>query len=154
VAALVKRHRPAALFSVPTLYRRLLAEAADQLPAFAGVRRFVSAGERLSAALMAQWRAAGGAEILNLYGMSETFSACMVTPPGSSDGLRTGKPLAGVEVRLRDTQDADPAVGEPGVLWVRHPAQAAGYANLPEKTAEQFRDGWFCTRDLFARDAE
>jgi acyl-coenzyme A synthetase/AMP-(fatty) acid ligase len=44
-------------------------------------------------------------------------------------------------------------VAEPGVLWIRHPAQASGYANLPRESAEQFRDGWFCTRDLFLRDA-
>jgi benzoate-CoA ligase len=26
--------------------------------------------------------------------------------------------------------------------------------NLPEETRSQFRDGWFCSRDLFVRDAE
>ena len=156
VIRLVERHRPAAMFSVPTFYRRMLAEAPAQLPALAAVRRFVAAGERLSASLFAQWRKAvgAGAEILSLYGMSETFCACMVTAPGTSDGRRTGKPLPGVEVRLRDAQGAEPAAGETGVLWVRHPAQAAGYENLPEQTREQFQDGWFCSRDLFVRDAE
>jgi len=149
----VEQHRPAALFSVPTVYRRLLAEARTRLEAFRGVRRLVGAGERLSKQLYAQWRDATGTEILNLYGMSETFCACMVTPPGSSDGLRTGKPLPGVEVRLVDAAGDSPATGEPGVLWVRHPAQAAGYLNRPAETSAQFRDGWFCTRDLFMRDA-
>ena len=37
---------------------------------------------------------------------------------------------------------------------MRHPAQTRGYANLPEETREQFRDGWFCSRDVFVRDAE
>jgi 3-hydroxybenzoate/4-hydroxybenzoate---CoA ligase len=151
---LVERHRPSAMFSVPTVYRRLLAEMPARLPAFAAVRRFVAAGERLSAPLVAQWKKAVGAEILNLYGMSETFYACIVTPPGTSDGVRTGKPLPGVELQLRDERGAEPAAGEPGVLWVKHPAQAACYANLPQQTREQFRDGWFCSRDLFVRDAE
>ena len=39
-------------------------------------------------------------------------------------------------------------------MWLKHPAQASGYANLPEQTREQFRDGWFCSRDLFLRDNE
>jgi benzoate-CoA ligase len=39
------------------------------------------------------------------------------------------------------------------VLWVRHPALSTGYANLPAETEAQFRDGWFCSRDLFVRDA-
>jgi len=154
VVGIVSRHRPVAMFSVPTIYRRLLVEAPQRLEAFRSVRRFVAGGERLSTQLVAQWKKAVGVEILNLYGMSETFCACIVTPPGTSDGLRTGKPLPGVEVRLRDAQGAEPAAGDPGVLWVKHPAQAAGYVNLPEQTREQFRDGWFCSRDLFVRDAE
>jgi len=57
-----------------------------------------------------------------------------------------------VEVRLADAREREPERGQPGVLWVRHPAQASGYANLPEQTQAQFRDGWFCSRDLFVRD--
>ena len=152
VIELVERHRPAALFSVPTVYRRLLAAPRPRLEAFRVVRRFVAAGERLSPKLVAQWRSAVGGELLNLYGMSETFCACIVTPPRSSDGRRTGLPLPGVEVRLADAGEHEPDAGQPGVLWIRHPAQACGYANLPEQTQAQFRDGWFCSRDLFVRD--
>ncbi|HEV7477171.1 MAG TPA: AMP-binding protein [Burkholderiales bacterium] len=154
VVGIVSRHRPAAVFSVPTIYRRLLAEAHGRLAAFSAVRHFVAGGERLSSRLELQWKKAVGAEILNLYGMSETFCACILTPPGTSDGMRTGKPLPGVEVRLLAAGGAEPAAEDPGVLWVRHPAQASGYANLPEQTREQFRDGWFCSRDLFVRDAD
>jgi benzoate-CoA ligase len=152
VIELVERHRPAALFSVPTVYRRLLATPRARLEAFRAVRRCIAAGERLSPKLVDQWRAAVGGELLNLYGMSETFCACIVTPLRSSDGMRTGLPLPGVEVRLADAHEREPERGQPGVLWVRHPAQASGYANLPEQTQAQFRDGWFCTRDLFVRD--
>lgn len=154
VIGIVERHRPVAMFSVPTIYRRLLAEPAQRLAALRPVRRFVAGGERLSPQLVAQWRSAVGGELLNLYGMSEGFCACMMTPPGTSDGLRTGKPFPIAEVRLLDAQGAEPAPGEPGVLWLRHPAQASGYANLPEQTRSQFRDGWFCSRDLFVRDAQ
>jgi 3-hydroxybenzoate/4-hydroxybenzoate---CoA ligase len=86
--------------------------------------------------------------------VSEGFCACMMTPPGTSDGLRTGTPFPIAEVRLLDPQGGEAAPGEPGVLWLRHPAQARGYANLPEETRAQFRDGWFCSRDLFVRDAQ
>jgi 3-hydroxybenzoate/4-hydroxybenzoate---CoA ligase len=143
VLELAARHQPQALFSVPTLYRRLLAEPRARLAQLSGVGRFVSAGERLSAPLASQWREVTGAELLNLYGMSETFCACVVTPPGTSDGRRTGMPLPGVEIRLSD-----------GVLWLKHPGLSTGYVNLPDLTREAFRDGWFCTRDLFTRDAQ
>ncbi len=143
VLEIVARERPDALFSVPTLYRRLLAEPPAALQNLKAVRHFVSAGERLSASLVNQWREVVDAELLNLYGMSETFCACLVTPPGTSDGRAAGAPLPGVELRL-----------EEGILWVRHPSLATGYANLPDRTRESFRDGWFCTRDLFAREPD
>jgi 3-hydroxybenzoate/4-hydroxybenzoate---CoA ligase len=154
VIELVASHRPDAMFSVPTIYRRLLAEPRARLAPFAHVRRFVAAGERMSHQLIARWREATDGELLNLYGMSETFCACMMTSPGSADGPRTGLPFDGVEVELRDPQGKPPNDGEPGVLWLRHPALSSGYANLPEQTRELFREGWFCSRDIFSRDAQ
>ncbi|HEX7251205.1 MAG TPA: AMP-binding protein, partial [Burkholderiales bacterium] len=71
VEALVARHQPTALFSVPTFYRRLLALPIERLAPFRAVRHYVSAGERLPASLFDAWRAATGHEILTIYGMSE-----------------------------------------------------------------------------------
>ena len=42
--------------------------------------------------------------------------------------------------------------GEEGELWIRGPQVTAGYANAPEKTAEQFVDGWLRTGDIASRD--
>jgi benzoate-CoA ligase len=158
VEALAARHRVTALFSVPTFYRRLLALPAARLARFRDVRHFVSAGERLPQAVFEGWATAVGREVLSIYGMSETFCVIMMTPPGNAGALRSGRPLAGVQARLvaagSDLRDAEVAPGEAGVLWVRHPALSPGYANRPEATREQFRDGWFCTRDLFLRDAQ
>jgi acyl-coenzyme A synthetase/AMP-(fatty) acid ligase len=86
--------------------------------------------------------------------MSEAFCACIMTPPGTSDGVRTGKPFPIAEIRLLDPNGDEAAPGEPGILWLRHPAQARRYANLRQESAAQFRDGWFCSRDLFLRDGE
>jgi malonyl-CoA/methylmalonyl-CoA synthetase len=44
--------------------------------------------------------------------------------------------------------------GEPGSIEVRGPNVFKGYWRLPEKTAEEFRDGWFVTGDMGAVDAE
>ena len=69
VIGIVERHRPHAIFSVPTIYRRLLAEQPARLAAFGEVRHFIAGGERLSPQLVQQWHAAVGGELLNLYGM-------------------------------------------------------------------------------------
>ena len=90
---IVARHKPSAFFSVPSFYRRLLSLGPEALAPFRAVRHFVAAGERLPAAVMEGWHAAADGEILSLYGMSETFCASMMTPPGTSTAARTGRPL-------------------------------------------------------------
>jgi 3-hydroxybenzoate/4-hydroxybenzoate---CoA ligase len=154
IQAIIARHEPAAVFSVPTFYRRLLTLPADRLAPLRKVRYWVSAGERLPQSVFGDWRAATGREILSIYGMSETFCVIMMTPLGEAGALRSGKPLAGVQARLLADDGEEVADGAPGVLWVRHPALSSGYANRPEATRAQFRDGWFCTKDIFVRDAQ
>jgi len=154
IQAVIARHQPSAVFSVPTFYRRLLALPAERLAPLRAVRHYVSAGERLPEPIFEGWRAATGREILSVYGMSETFCVIMATPPGGAGAHRSGKPLRGVEVRLLDEDGDELDNGQPGVLWLRHPALSSGYANRPDATREQFRDGWFCTRDVFLRDAQ
>src|SRR6185369_1921125 len=133
---------------------QLLALGTRRLAALRATRRFVGAGERVPGPLIEQWRAATGGEILSLYGMSETFCACLITPPGTSDGARTGKALAGVETSLRTAEGAEAAAGEAAELWIWHPGLALGYANRPDLTSAQFQDGWFRTRDFFVRQPD
>ncbi len=154
VCAIVARERPAVFASVPSFYRRLAALPDQALEPLRAVRHFLSGGERLPERLVERWNRVTGGELLSIYGMSETFCVCMVTPRGLPGTARPGKPLAGVHVRLETAQGTEPLPGEPGVLWVQHPALALGYANRPEQTDAQFRDGWFCTNDLFVRDAQ
>ena len=153
VCAVVARERPAVFASVPSFYRRLAALPERELESFRAVRYFLSGGERLPEKLVEHWTRVTGGEMFSIYGMSETFCVCMVTPRSLPGAARPGKPLAGVQTRLLTPQGTEPSPGEPAVLWVKHPALALGYANRPEQTRAQFRDGWFCTNDLFVRDA-
>lgn len=152
VVELVKRESPTAFFSVPSFYRALLAMPSSKLAPFRRVRRFAAAGERLPEPIVSAWRGATGGEIQSIYGMSETYAVSLVTRPGTSTGRHTGLPLKGVDARLESLDGSPVAAGEAGELWIRHPALALGYANRPELTRAQFRDGWFCTRDLFSID--
>jgi fatty-acyl-CoA synthase len=46
------------------------------------------------------------------------------------------------------------AAGEPGEICVAGPLLAAGYWNLPDATAETFRDGWLRTGDVAREDED
>ena len=45
-------------------------------------------------------------------------------------------------------------MGEPGEICVAGPLLAGGYWNLPEETAETFRDGWMHTGDVAREDED
>lgn len=51
-------------------------------------------------------------------------------------------------------QDGGPEIapGEAGVLWVRMGCVAQGYWNLEQRSAAVFKDGWYCTNDMFSID--
>jgi acyl-CoA synthetase (AMP-forming)/AMP-acid ligase II len=53
-----------------------------------------------------------------------------------------------MEVELREGPSPDE-----GVLYMRSPMRMEGYNNLPEKTAEVMRDGWYRSGDIMRRDA-
>jgi 3-hydroxybenzoate/4-hydroxybenzoate---CoA ligase len=153
ILAQARQHRPTIFLTVPTFFRRLLALPKDALAPLATVRVNLTGGERFPDAVAAQWREAVGTELLVVYGMSETFTPAMANIPGRCRADTCGVPLGGVGVKLVGSDGRPVARGEPGVLWVRHPSLALRYRN-PEATARAFRDGWFCTGDVFTHDAD
>ena len=65
-----------------------------------------------------------------------------------------GRPSAFVRTALLG-EDGEPVpVGEPGEICVAGPLLAGGYWNLPDETAETFRDGWMHTGDVAREDED
>jgi len=153
VARQVAGLRPTVLFTVPTFYRRLLALDAAALRPFAGLAYPMAGGERIPEELAKRWREAVGTELLAIYGASETFCNVFATFPKAIRGGSVGKALDGVDCRLLDRDTGELAGKDGGVLWVRHPSLALRYSS-DALTAKAFRDGWFCTNDLFTVDAD
>jgi acyl-coenzyme A synthetase/AMP-(fatty) acid ligase len=143
VAEVVERHRPTALFSVPTLYLKMLQAGVAARFAAAGVRRYGSAGEALPATVRRQWREATGVAPVSCYGASETVVLVFYC---DDDSARL-KASPRVEYRMRE--GADDAA--PRRLWLRHPSVALGYWQRPEAERDSFADAWFSPGDLFRR---
>jgi len=89
------------------------------------------------------------------YGMTETSSP-LVTDIDSRAYGSCGRPRAGIECRIVDSEDRDMAEGAVGELILRSGDRAAlnaGYIANDAATAEAWRGGWFHTGDAFRRDA-
>ena len=149
-------HRATILAGVPTMHVLMLAELAKAEYDLSRVRLVIAGGSNVDPPLARAIAAAyPGAHVENLFGLSETSGACIISAPG--DDLATvcetlGTPLAGVEVRVVDpATGAEVPDGEDGELQVRGPSVAAGYWEMPDETAEAFRDGWLATGDMVTR---
>jgi malonyl-CoA/methylmalonyl-CoA synthetase len=137
-------------FGVPTMYTRLLAEAARQGAPTHKLRLFVSGSAPLSAQVFADFERIFGQQILERYGMTETIMNLTNPYEGERRAGTVGSPFPGQEARIVDsrTRRVLPP-GEIGEIEVRGPNVFAGYWNRPDATAEVFSaDGWFRTGDL------
>mgnify|MGYP003585594446 CR=1 FL=1 len=153
--------RASVFMGVPTLYVRMLGEAALTREQAAHMRLFISGSAPLLIETFHDWQARTGHTILERYGMSETIM--LTSNPYRADGRYQGQserrggtvgfPLPGVGLRVLDDEGAAVPVGEIGGIQVRGPNVFSGYWQMPEKTKEEFTaDGFFKTGDVGKQD--
>ena len=144
------------MMGVPTFYTRLLGDARFTKELVAHMRLFISGSAPLFAETHVQFEERTGQKILERYGMTETNMNTSNPYDGERRAGTVGFALPGVEVRICDLETGDAiADGDTGVLEVRGPNVFSGYWNMPDKTAEEFRDdGYFITGDLVKRDED
>ena len=89
------------------------------------------------------------------YGLTESSPGIateregMERKPGS-----TGIPMEGVEVKIVDDEGNELPRGEIGELCAKGDNISPGYFEMPDQTAETFRDGWLHTGDMALRDED
>jgi long-chain acyl-CoA synthetase len=107
--------------------------------------RFASSAASPLAVDVAEFFAALGLPLVEVYGMTETTGAATGNRPGKVKIGSVGQALAGVEVRLADD----------GEVLVRGPVNTPGYFKQPEATAELIDpDGWLHTGDVGELDGD
>jgi malonyl-CoA/methylmalonyl-CoA synthetase len=145
--------RATVMMGVPTFYTRLLERPELDAARCARVRLFVSGSAPLTEQTFSAWEARTGQRILERYGMSETMMNTSNPLVGERVAGTVGFALPGVEVRIAAENGRVCPPGEVGVIEVRGRNVFAGYWQMPEKTAEEFRpDGFFVTGDLGRMD--
>ncbi|MCU0946012.1 MAG: acyl--CoA ligase [Rubritepida sp.] len=149
----VARHRVTCLTSVPTMLA-LCAREKDlvQTLDLSSVRHVVMGSAPLTEALIEKVRAIfPGAAVTNSYGTTEAGPVVFGPHPAGvpRPALSVGHPVPGGEAELREGPSPDE-----GVLYMRNPSLMEGYHNLPAKTAEAVRDGWYRSGDIMRRDAD
>lgn len=138
------------MMGVPTFYTRLLSDPRFDRDLAKHMRLFISGSAPLLSETHVAFEERTGHRILERYGMTETSMNTSNPYDGERRAGTVGFPLPGVSARVVDAETGDELDrNETGILEVKGPNVFKGYWNMPDKTAEEFReDGFFITGDM------
>jgi fatty-acyl-CoA synthase len=152
-------YAPTVYGGVPTLYTILFMNPDFLKLDMSRVRLAICGGSNAEPALLTRIQEVfPNAKVMNLYGLSET-SGAVVLSPWESDFETTvrsiGKPIGDFRVKVVDPAGAELPTGEVGELCFSADAVCRGYFRMPEETAETFdKDGWLHTGDMGCLDEQ
>ncbi len=154
--ALMQQHRPTLLAGVPTVLTLLLMHARIDAVDLSAVRLVFSGGSNVDAALLQRLgERMPQATLMNLYGLTETSGAIVMTPweRSNADLMGTiGLPLDGARLKVAGAQGEAVPPGTVGELWFRGAGVVPGY--IGAAAGQGFSaDGWLQTGDLGTVDA-
>jgi benzoate-CoA ligase len=150
--ALIEKHRPTVLTSVPTFINKML--QAQERGDLSSLRFMWSAGEALPRELHERWNAAFGVPIIDGIGSAESFHIYISNRPGDVRSGSLGRLVPGYEAKLVDDCGNAVAKGDVGTLWIRGDSAALYYHSAYEKSKEHLRGGWIVSGDKFREDED
>ena len=156
----LERERITATVLVPTMIQMLVDHPEARKFDLSALRTLLYGGSPISEAVLERaQRLLAGVQMTQVYGMTElapavtALGAALHTPEGHARGkLRSaGLPVAGVEVRIVDSDGVDVPIGDVGEIIVRSPAVMTGYWGKTAETADAIgrapNQGWMRTGD-------
>lgn len=153
----IQSYRVTLLYSVATVYRRLLAiDGFERRFDLSSLRGCNSTGEPLEKATYEEWKKRVGCDIWEHYGISEMQ---MVFGQGPNLPLKPGSvgiPLPGTTVAVLDDAYNPVPPGTVANLLIKadDPGFFLGYYQNSELTAQVLRNGWYHTGDLASQDKD
>ncbi|MEU5027735.1 amino acid adenylation domain-containing protein [Streptomyces milbemycinicus] len=148
MAELVRRHQVTVLNQTPGMFAQLVRVTDTEERRMASLRYVILGGARFAPATLGDWPAGHpGAEVVNMYGITETtvhVTARTITAEDiSADRSPIGTPIPTTTVRLLDPHPTAGRhrllpVGAVGEICVGGEGVAAGYVGRPELERERF----------------
>lgn len=144
---------------VPPMLYELLDHDPDGAVGLPDLGFVATGGAALSPARLRQAVHRFGPIVAQAYAQSECLGITRFDPAAlaaaDADRLRScGRPMPGVQIRVRDEDGRELPTGSVGEVTVRSDTAMLGYYRDPQRTAETIRDGWLYTGDLGYLDHE
>ncbi|TDU24216.1 acyl-CoA synthetase (AMP-forming)/AMP-acid ligase II [Panacagrimonas perspica] len=163
VVDLIRTRGISDLLMVPAMLQMLVDAPAMVGADVASVRRIIYGASPASEALLDRVMSAfAGADLLQVYGMTEASAVMSVLPPAMHvpaarplGRLRSGgRACLHVQIRIVDGEDREVPQGEVGEITARGPNIMQGYLNKSDATTSALKNGWMHTGDMGYMDAD
>ena len=148
---IASRQKVTDILLFPTMIYQMLEEGGIDDLDLSSIRRVFSGGDPLLPSAIVQMQERfGWMDIVQVYGLTEGTPIVACSGPGQcrTQPASVGRTFPFAEISIRDDAHQPLGPGEVGEIWTRSPANALGYWNKPDATAETFVDGWCRTGDL------
>jgi long-chain acyl-CoA synthetase len=145
-------HRITWIPGVPTMFVAWANELSA--PAPPALRWCMSAGAPLAEDLRLRAEKRLAAPVRQAYGLTEANLAAINAPPDLPVAGSSGKPVAGVELRIADDAGQELPEGAHGEVLIRGQNVMAGYLDDKLATTHVMRGGWLHTGDIGFVDDE
>jgi len=159
----VERERVTASLMVPSMLYRMLDDPEVAKHDLSSLQTMYYGASPMSPTRLKQLQQRFGNIFIQLYGSSEHAGAVSVLSKaehmpdasGSETHLSSaGRVVPGIELMIVGEDGQPVATGEDGEIWMRSRAICMGYLNNPEKTAEEFCDGFWKSGDMGRLDED
>jgi len=158
----VEREKVTATLMVPSMLYRLLEAPEAREFDLSSLQTIYYGASPMSPSRLKELRARFGDIFVQLYGSSEHGGA--VTSLGKAEHLpgpggdeshlaSAGRVVPGVELLIVDRDGRPVPDGRDGEIWMRSRAICLGYLHDPDKTAAEFRNGYWKSGDFGRIDA-
>lgn len=159
VLQVIHEVKPTIFGGVPTMYHMLLNQKDIDQYDLSSIKICIAGGSNVDPSQCERIQLHfPNAKIINLYGLSESSGACILTK--LTDSLERvqesiGVPIGDFKIKIVDSEHNELPNGEVGELAVKGNCRAKGYYDLDEETKFAFSDdGWLFTGDIGYLDHE
>lgn len=154
---LVAKHKVTTTCMVPTHLEALLAVPEEERNHFdlSSLKAVVCGAARLHSRTKMRFLKAFGDVLFEYYGSTESGINLLMKPAEMRTHLeQTGRPFAGVSVRVLDEDGHEVPAGVPGQLYISCLGLMEGYYRRDDDTLAVFRDGYLSVGDIAVRDED
>jgi long-chain acyl-CoA synthetase len=140
--------------AVNTLYNALLHTPGFDKVDFSKLKTSFGGGMATQKAVAEAWLKTTGCALSEGYGLSET-APTLTCNPADTDAYSgsIGVPVPSTWISIRDDDNNEVPLGQPGEICAKGPQVMAGYWNRPDETAKVMTpDGYFRTGDIGVMD--